>query len=552
MFCVTFLWCLLHLQNQNVVHHWNIEVDRKMAGLDFERIYLNSSRAHGRFRLADKGVGWKAVATGGSSTTAPFLLGVDEMSSAMWSRGSRGWELRIQTKDKGVVRLDGFDQQDFQQLKNEFQRDFNIQLDHREHSLRGWNWGDLDLTRNEVVFQVQGKPAFEIPYSMINNSNLAGKHEVAVDMSTEQNSTQAGDELVEMRFYIPGVVENDEQDSATPEGEAAKEEISKANAFYEQLKEKADIGIYSGDAIASFTDVLFLTPRGRFDMDFYENSLRLRGKTYDHKIHYSHIERIFSLPKPDDIHHLMVIQVNPPLRQGQTPYPFLVLQIVNDEELELEINLPDDEFKEKYENRLKKKYDQQTHLVLSHVLRGLTERRIQIPGSFSSNLGQAGLPCSLKVNEGYLYLLEKCFLFVPKPTVYIPYLDVEQVVISRVGDLHVHRTFDLEVRLRSGSSHKFSNISKDEASGVSSFLKQKNVRVKNEEEEQNNRIKAALAEESDSDANMGSADEDESPDEDFNAGSSDDDDDDLAEEYDSDAPMSDEDSDGPPAKKAKV
>jgi structure-specific recognition protein 1 len=437
------------------------------------------------------------------------------------------------------VRLDGFDTQDFNQLKTEFQRYFNIQLDHKEHSLRGWNWGDLDLTKNELTFEVQGKPAFEIPYDMITNSNQSGKNEVAVDMTMEQKNDTAGDEIVEMRFYIPGTIE----------GEGEEEEKTKASAFYEQLKEKADIGHYSGDAIASFTDILFLTPRGRFDIDFYPNSLRLRGKTYDHKIQYSAIERIFSLPKPDDIHHLMVIQVNPPLRQGQTPYGFLVLQIVKDEELELDINVDDEEFKQKYEGKLKKRYDQQTHLVLSHVLRGLTERRIQIPGSFTSNVGQAGLPCSLKVNEGYLYLLEKCFLFLPKPTVYIPYSDVDEVIISRVGDLHVHRTFDLEVHLRSGVSHKFSNIVKDEAAGVSLFLKQKNVRVKNEEEEQNNRIKQALADDSDSDVNMGSADEDESPDEDFNDDESDDDDD-VAEEFDSDADMSEEEE--PPVKKAKV
>lgn len=510
-------------------------------GVDFERVYLDSSRAHGRFRLADTGVGWKASATGGSATAKPFLLGTDDLSSASWSRGSRGWELRIQTKNAGVVRLDGFDQQDFNQLKNEFQRYYNVQLDHKEHSLRGWNWGELDLTRNELVFDVNGKPAFEVPYSTINNSNLAGKHEVAVDMTVE-GKEQAGDELVEMRFYIPGVVETEK------EGEEEVEEQSKASAFYEQLKEKADIGSFSGDAIASFTDILFLTPRGRFDVDFYANSFRLRGKTYDHKIQYTQVERIFSLPKPDDIHHLMVIHVNPPLRQGQTPYPFLVMQLVKDEELELEVNVDDAEFAEKYEGKLKRRYDQQTHLVLSHVLRGLTERRVQIPGSFTSNLGQAALPCSLKVNEGYLYLMEKCFVFLPKPTVYIPYADVDEVIISRVGDVHVHRTFDLEVHLRSGVSHKFSNILRDEATGVASFLKQKSVRVKNEEEEQNNRIKAALADVSDSDVEMGSADDDESPDEDFNGEVSDDD---VDEEFDSDAGSAADDEE-PETKKARV
>ncbi|ODQ59814.1 hypothetical protein WICANDRAFT_91746 [Wickerhamomyces anomalus NRRL Y-366-8] len=524
-----------------------------MSNLDFERIYLNQSKANGRFRIAESGLGWKAASTGGSANkTQPFLLPSDELSSAQWSRGSRGWELRIQTKNKGVAKLDGFDQQDFNQLKNELQRLFNIQLDHKEHSLRGWNWGNTDLARNELVFNVSGKPAFEISYNQINNSNLAAKNEVAIDMNLiNENNDTAGDELVELRFYIPGTVPYEDDDVA----EEDREEKTSAAAFYDQLKEKADIGQVAGEALASFTDILFLTPRGRFDIDLYPSYLRLRGKTYDHKIQYRQVERIFSLPKPDDIHHLMVIHVNPPLRQGQTPYPYLVLQFAKDEELEVEINVSEEEFKEKYEGRLKKRYDQQTHLVLSHVFRGLTERRIIIPGSFTSKHGQAAVSCSLKVNEGYLYLLEKCFLFVTKPTVYVPYNDVQSVSISRAGDSSTsNRTFDLEVTLRSTSaSHTFANISKDEQSTLESFLKEKGLRVKNDDIEQQARINAVLANEmdsSDDDVRMGSASDDESPDEDFQ-GESDDSDSDLAEEFDSDAPGSDDEAEGPPSKKPK-
>lgn len=529
---------------------------------DFERIYLNESKAHGRFRIAEIGLGWKAAASasmGGSAgiKAQPFLLPQDELSSAQWSRGSRGWELRIQTKNKGVVRLDGFDQEDFNQLKSEFQRVFNIPIDHKEHSLRGWNWGSADLARNEVVFQVNGKPSFEIPYKQISNSNLATKNEVAVELNLVNNIDnieKTGDELVELRFFIPGSVDAEGNDNNNENNE--EEEKSAAQIFYEQLKEKADIGQVSGEAIVSFPDTLFLTPRGRFDIDMYENSFRLRGKTYDHKVQFKQIERIFSLPKPDDIHHLMIIQINPPLRQGQTPYPYLVLQVSKDEEMEVEINMEEDEFKEKYENRLKKNYDSKTHLVLSHVFRGLAERRIIVPGSFTSRHGQCAVSCSLKVNEGYLYFLEKCFLFVTKPTVYIPYSDVSSVSISRAGDSSTsNRTFDLEILLRNSvNSHIFANISKDEQNSIQSFLKEKGIHIKNEEAEQQQRITQALKDElddeDDEDVVMNSEDE-ESPDEDFKSGSDSDSDDDSEVSDgsgDSDAEVTDE----PPLKKSKV
>lgn len=71
----------------------------------------------------------------------------------------------------------------------------------------------------------------------------------------------------------------------------------------------------------------------------YEASFRLRGKTYDYKIQYSSIKKFFLLPKNDDTHTLIVLGLDPPLRQGQTRYPFLVMQLKLDEEISLELNM---------------------------------------------------------------------------------------------------------------------------------------------------------------------------------------------------------------------
>jgi len=74
-------------------------------------------------------------------------------------------------------------------------------------------------------------------------------------------------------------------------------------------------------------------------VDMYENSFRLRGKTYDYKIPYDNVKKFFLLPKPDDVHHLLVFGLEPALRQGQTKYPFLVLQFLREEELECDLNI---------------------------------------------------------------------------------------------------------------------------------------------------------------------------------------------------------------------
>ena len=160
---------------------------------------------------------------------------------------------------------------------------YGINVESREHALRGWNWGKADFTKAELSFNVQNRPAFEIPYSEISNTNLAGKNEVAVEFalsatdgnnangqsvgSTQNRGRKAAagpDELVEMRLYIPGTAvkkEKVEDADGKEEHEEEAEEQNAANLFYETLMDKAEIGDVAGDTFATFLDVLHLTPR---------------------------------------------------------------------------------------------------------------------------------------------------------------------------------------------------------------------------------------------------------------------------------------------------
>ena len=85
----------------------------------------------------------------------------------------------------------------------------------------------------------------------------------------------------------------------------------------------------------------------------YDSSFRLRGKTYDYKIQYEAIKKFMVLPKPDEMHFMLCIGLDPPLRQVQTRYPFVVMQFKRDEEVNLDwetidtnlvdVHLPDDD-----------------------------------------------------------------------------------------------------------------------------------------------------------------------------------------------------------------
>lgn len=151
-------------------------------------------------------------------------------------------------------------------------------MDNREHALRGWNWGKAEFGKAELSFNVANRPAFEVPYSEISNTNLAGKNEVAVDFSAPADGADSGtngkararakksagamDQLVEMRFYIPGTASKKEKkEDGEDVTDGDDEEHNAAQLFYETLIDKAEIGDVAGDTFATFLEILHLTPR---------------------------------------------------------------------------------------------------------------------------------------------------------------------------------------------------------------------------------------------------------------------------------------------------
>lgn len=167
---------------------------------------------------------------------------------------------------------------------------------------------------NELAFLVSNKTAFELPLQKVANSNIAGRTEVSLEFTTASKAVKgAGDELCEIRFFVPGTHAKEAGSDAEDEGEGEKksdagdgEETSAAQAFHDMIKEKAELGEVSGNMIINFEEVLVLTPRGRYDVDMFPDFLRLRGKTYDYKINYAGISKLFLLPK-DDQHVLFIV-----------------------------------------------------------------------------------------------------------------------------------------------------------------------------------------------------------------------------------------------------
>ncbi|KAG5646520.1 hypothetical protein DXG03_003287 [Asterophora parasitica] len=469
----------------------------------FDRIFHGLSPEIGKFRVAGSGMAWK-----GAESEGVVAIPANHVDWIQWIRVARGFQLRVGLRDDKrehrtekfdgfarEVRLqkwqfsvpiyDVFTTQDHDKLANLLKQHFGKTLETKEVSFKGWNWGTTDFQGNNLAFLVSDKTAFELPLTQVNNSNMAGRTEVTLEFSSLSSSSKTpaksmGDEMVEIRFHVPGSHTKLKGSGSDDEGNDDEDEISAAQVFHDTIKDKAVIGQEPGDLILSFEEVLVLTPRGRYDMDMYPEFLRLRGKTYDYKIEYSHISRMFLLPK-DDQHVLFILDLRSPIGQGQTRYQYLVMQFTREEEITAELNMTEEDIA-KYD-KLKKNYEDPTFEVVSGVFRALAKKKIIGSGSFQSRDGHPGIKANLKAVQGDLFLLEKYIFFVSKQPSLIEIADVHQVIFSRVGasmGAAAARTFDLKIVTKSGPEHNFTSINKEDHEPVETYLKDKKVKVKNE------------------------------------------------------------------------
>ncbi|KAJ7754122.1 SSrecog-domain-containing protein [Mycena olivaceomarginata] len=445
----------------------------------FDPIYRGLSAEVGKMRVASSGMAWKG--------------------------------LRVGLKDRKRDSFDGFKREDLKKVTELFKNHFQITVEEIDVSFKGWNWGVTDFKGQDLAFLVSGKLGFELPLRNVGNSNMAGRTEVSLEFTSPSSKNKpAGDEMTEIRFHVPGVmskVKRGSDDGSQKSDAEDEDEVSAAQVFHDNIKETADIGQVTGDIILSFEEVLVLTPRGRYDVDMFPDFLRLRGKTYDYKIIYSTISKLFLLPK-DDQHVLFILGLNNPIRQGQTRYHYLVMQFTREEEITAELNMDEEEVA-KYD-RLKKNYEDPTFEVVSSVFRALAKRKIIGSGSFQSRDGHPGIKVNLKAVQGDLFMLEKYIFFVSKQPVLIELSDVQQVVFSRVSQGTTARTFDLKIVTKSGPEYMFVSINKEELEPTESYLKEKKIRVK-EIVPDAELVMAAVDDDDDDDMQSVESDEDKRP-----------------------------------------
>merc|ERR550532_751674 len=186
--------------------------------------------------------------------------------------------------------------------------------------------------------------------------------------------------------------------------------------------------------------------------------------------------RLFLLPHKDQRQMFFCVNLDPPIKQGQTRYHYLVFSFMQEEDTELELPFTEEELKAKYEGKLEKEMRGPTFQLVSKVMKALVNRKITVPGNFMGHSGTPAVSCSYKAASGFIYPLERGIMFVYKPPIFVKFEDVQSVNFARSGG--TTRSFDIEVHTRGDTVYTFSSIEKDEYHRLYDFLKNKKLNVK--------------------------------------------------------------------------
>ncbi|TKR81579.1 hypothetical protein L596_015428 [Steinernema carpocapsae] len=427
-----------------------------MSTLEFSDLFVEEMGALTpcRMKLSERFIHVKNLSTGKLVT-----LNASDVEEICWTRLGNKPGLRVMMKNGVANRFGGFKETEFTSIKDHAKKHWEIDCGALDLCLKGWNYGRCDMKGQAMEFIVDEKPIFEIPLSNVSNCR-PGKQEATLEFHVNDECPVS---LIEMRLHIP-------QDPDAGEDLDHVEEFRRAVMRYAGIETEAD------RPICMLSQILCTTPRGRYDIKVYPNYLSLHGKTYDYKIPIKTITRMFLLPHHNGRHMFFVLNVNPPIRQGQTRYHYLVLEFAKEEELDIHLNLTDEQLAE-YNGKLEKDLSGAVYENVAKLFRTMVNMRITVPGMFIGHSGTPVISCAHKQASGFLYPLEKGFLYIHKPPMYIRFEEVSNVNFAR-SDVST-RSFDFEVDLKNGNSFVFNSVEKDEYNRLFDFVQQKGIKIRN-------------------------------------------------------------------------
>jgi structure-specific recognition protein 1 len=299
-----------------------------------------------------------------------------------------------------------------------------------------------------------------------------------------------------------------------------------------------------------------MIPRGKFDMFFLKNSLKMNGQSHSYQVQSKNITKIFLLPKAEGNGNLLILKLKSPITQGNISYPFLIIQLKEENEISIDLQIPEDDEDlnniDDFQSPLKGKSVD----VLSKLFYHIFEKRFIYPPSDLNFTKGPFIKCSYKANNGVLYFLERTIVFAHKPVLDIEHDSIKEVDLARIQVSNMQqRSFDITIKLKKKEEYQFSGLEREEIDILKQYMEAKKIKFNAKDEDNNDITMPAYTstrrrvQVSDELPNLPS--EDEMGDEDFNDSGEDNDDYDDGEDDDEDEENEEEEKEKEKKKKDK-
>ena len=374
--------------------------------------------------------------------------------------------------------------------------------------VKGLNWGSYSLSENEMDFKNNTKDWFKIPFNSLSNVQQGtNKNEITLEFNKDDDNKNDS-AICELRLYVPDQEikqekkekkkkkenNNGEQNEEKEENEENEDEEEEENKIKktrgELLKEEiiklAGIGSISG-SIAHIPEIQTIIPRGKFDIFFLKNSLKIHGQSHNYKTEIKNIIKVFLVPKIDGHFSFLILKLRSPLTQGNTSYPFVIFQIKPDNQIKVEIQIPeDDEEIQKILEDLENPLEGKTIDVIAKLFNKIVNKSLIIPTkNFIFSKGPF-IKCSYKANDGVLYFLERSILFVHKPVLDIEHESIKEIDLARIHESGMQqRSFDMTIKLKK-ESYQFSGLDREEMDKLQEYINAKKIKLNSVDENNNN------------------------------------------------------------------
>jgi structure-specific recognition protein 1 len=281
---------------------------------------------------------------------------------------------------------------------------------------------------------------------------------------TEDSYKRQSHNLAELRFYIPNTLEEEVDETS-------------AHRLGQEIKKHIREDDRRQDLIYTFADLPFLVPRGKYTFQIFDANFKLHGISYNYNIKYTNLSKCFLLPLPDKLNLAFVLAFKKAMVQGRTNYAYMVIQFPKSQFEEVKSELKGRQLQMVNEN-LKELYKGTYYEIFATIFRLVSRVSIIIPDDFRSAQNVCGIPCSVKANQGTLFILKKSLIYIYKPfVVHEPFSEIIKAIFHRLNSTALNKGFDLELKNKRGQAFVFGDIDKTEADNLMAVLKAQRIPI---------------------------------------------------------------------------